>query len=84
MQNEFQKLSEEFVNGIREILKKEVMRRVLEEIGEAKWPTAGKKRGPPKGRPMEARPCPVCSAPNKNRRFRYYCSEHKAQSGTKV
>lgn len=26
---------------------------------------------------FEAKPCPVCSKPNKGRRWRYYCAEHR-------
>lgn len=34
-------------------------------------------------KPITPKPCPVCGTLNKNRRFRFYCSEHKAQSGCK-
>lgn len=41
-------------------------------------------KGKPDGRgSVTPKPCPVCGTPNKARRWRFYCPEHKGQSGAK-
>lgn len=76
MDDRLKKITDKFIKEAVALIVNEVMLAARKELVGVKG--SGVKK------PITPKPCPVCGTLNKNRRFRFYCSEHKAQSGAKV
>ena len=75
MDDKFKQIVDKFIKQLVPLILDDVMLSVRKELVGVKGSGVTK--------PFAPKPCPVCGALNKNRRFRFYCSEHKAQSGSK-
>ena len=75
MDDKFKLLVDKFI--------KQAVTLIVDDITQAARKELAGVQGSGVNKPFAPKACPVCGALNKNRRFRFYCSEHKAQSGCK-
>ena len=76
LEEKIKQITDKYIEQAVHLILMKLGERVSAESGKAHKPDGRKK-------PITPKPCPVCGTLNKNRRFRFYCSEHKAQSGAK-